>query len=89
MAEAEAGGSGGGGGGGIDPTACATYNYDVINTGREVLAQVITIIEGNLTLAVNAMIDKPAVEAAAGLLLEAYADLDELLGAAAPENGAA
>ena len=43
-----------------DPAKVATYNYDVVNAGREALAQVITILEGNLTKAVAA-VNKPAV----------------------------
>ncbi len=62
-----------------DPKTCATFNYDVVNVGREVLAQVITVIEGNLTAAVAAG-KRPAMLSLASELMEAYADLDELLG---------
>ena len=65
--------------GAADPTSCATFNYDVVNAGREVLAQVITALEGNLTAAVAAG-KRPAVLSAAATLMGAYADLDELLG---------
>jgi hypothetical protein len=65
--------------GAADPTACKTFNYDVVNTGREVMAQIITIIEGNLTAAVSQK-KRSAVDSASAALLDAYADLDELLG---------
>ena len=65
--------------GAADPTTCKTFNYDIINVGREVLAQVITILEGNLTAAVSVK-QRPAVDSAGKALLDAYADLDELLG---------
>ena len=62
-----------------DPTTCATFNYDVVNAGREALAQLITLLEGNLTMAVAAGKRSKALSSAASLM-EAYADLDELLG---------
>ena len=62
-----------------DPSRVTTYNYDVVNVGREVLAQVITGLEQNLTAAVAAMDRRTALQAA-GSLLAAFADLDELLG---------
>ena len=53
-----------------DPTKVVTYNYDVVNAGREALAQVITILEGNMTKAVAA-VNKPVVDAAAAALMSA------------------
>lgn len=63
----------------IDPVAMAPLNYDIVNTGRETLAHLITTWEHNLTAAVAAGHKKRALDWGA-LLLGAYADLDELLG---------
>jgi hypothetical protein len=63
---------------GVDPVECDTFNYDVVNVGRELIAQLITTFEHNLTAAVTAR-DKPAAIAVGKELMRAYADLDELL----------
>ena len=63
----------------IDPAEFDTFNYDLVNVGREVLAQLITAIESNMTAAVAA-INKTAALAAGATLMEAYADLDALVG---------
>jgi hypothetical protein len=40
----------------VDPTAYQTLNYDIVNTGREVLAQLITaVFEASLTAAAKAV----------------------------------
>eukprot|EP01052_Picozoa_sp_SAG31_P015457 SAG31_NODE_993_length_10512_cov_20.777202_5_plen_177_part_00 len=85
-----------------DPTTMPTYNYDVVNVGREVrqsntmpavclsqpnhnsvvgkvLAQIITKLENNLTIAVGNG-DRQATIAVGAKLMAAYSDLDELLG---------
>jgi len=61
----------------LDPQVFETLNYDIVNAGREVLAQVITRMEHNLTAAVAA-VDKTVALATARVLLAAYADLDAL-----------
>lgn len=53
-------------------------NYDIVNTGREVLAQLITTFEQQMTTAV-ANSDKAAATKVGNTLLEAYDDLDELV----------
>ena len=53
-------------------------NYDIVNTGREVLAQLITTFEQQLTAAV-ANVDKGTAMKVGDKLLEAYSDLDELV----------
>jgi len=63
---------------GLDATL-PTYNYDVVNIGREVLAQVITQLECNLTVAVMA-VDRVGAERFVRPLLDAYLDLDDLVG---------
>ena len=81
-----AAGGGGGGGGNtstkantIDVEEYDTFNYDLVNVGREVLAQLITVMEANMTAAVAA---GKRVEALAfgGAVMQAYTDLDTLLG---------
>ena len=52
---------------------------DVVNTGREVLAQIITTMEQTLTGAVQKG-DKMSAMQTGEALLEAYTDLDELVG---------
>ena len=63
----------------IDPTKYETLNYDIVNTGREVLAQLITTFEASLVASANAG-DKAAAMATGTTLLGAYTDLDELVG---------
>jgi len=63
----------------IDPLEFDTFNYDLVNLGREVLAQLITVMEVNMTAAVTAE-NKTTALAAGAALMEAYADLDALLG---------
>jgi hypothetical protein len=63
---------------GVDPMQCDTFNYDVVNVGREVMAQLITSFEHNLTAAVKAK-DKSNAILVGTELMAAYADLDELL----------
>ena len=65
-------------GGIIDPVKYATLNYDIVNTGREVLAQLITLQEATLTTAVGKA-DKKTAMASGLVLLDMYADLDKLL----------
>jgi alpha-N-acetylglucosaminidase len=62
----------------IDPHTCAPLNYDIVNVGREVLAQLITAFELNLTAAV-AQHDRAGALSTAATLLQAYTDLDTLL----------
>ena len=62
----------------IDPRTCSPLNYDIVNVGREVLAQLITAFELNLTAAV-AGADKARALSIAATLLQAYADLDGYL----------
>jgi alpha-N-acetylglucosaminidase len=63
----------------VDPTAYQTLNYDIVNTGREVRAQLITVFEASLTAAVKA-VDRPSAMKVGATLLAAYSDLDELVG---------
>eukprot|EP00656_Telonema_subtile_P011229 TRINITY_DN15534_c0_g1_i1.p1 TRINITY_DN15534_c0_g1~~TRINITY_DN15534_c0_g1_i1.p1 ORF type:complete len:866 (+),score=187.31 TRINITY_DN15534_c0_g1_i1:142-2739(+) len=63
----------------IHPEQFDTFNYDVVNVGREILAQLISRFESNLTTAVGAH-DRAAALQAAGVLMDAYQDLDELVG---------
>ena len=56
-----------------------TLNYDIVNVGREILAQLITQFQANLTAAVIA-IDKQQALSIADTLLSAYKDIDELVG---------
>ena len=56
----------------IDPRAFQPLNYDIVNTGREVLAQLITSFEHNLTQAVSEQ-DKAAAASWGKTLLGAYA----------------
>lgn len=58
--------------------ASLLQNYDIVNTGREVLAQLITTFEQQLTTAVGNG-DKAAATKVGNTLLEAYSDLDELV----------
>ena len=53
-------------------------NYDIVNTGREVLAQLITTFEQEMVLHVSNS-DKAAATKVGNTLLEAYSDLDELV----------
>ena len=63
---------------GLDATALETFNYDVVNTGREVLAQLITVMELKLVAAVTKA-DKAQATAIAKTLMDAYKDIDELV----------
>ena len=63
----------------ISPEHNQPFNYDVVNTGREVLAQIITTMEQTLTGAVQSG-DKTSAMQTGEALLEAYTDLDELVG---------
>ena len=54
-------------------------NYDIVNTGREALAQIITTLEHNLTAAVKAL-NKADAMTFGQTLLGAYTDLDNLIG---------
>lgn len=63
----------------INPTKVITLNYDIVNVGREVLAQLITTFEKELTDAVSRK-DKAAAKISAATLMQAYTDLDELTG---------
>ena len=58
--------------------ALATFNYDVVDLGREVLAQIISLLAANLTSAVGRG-ERAAAEGVAKTLLEAYDDLDDLV----------
>ena len=62
----------------IDPGVVETFNYDLVDVGREVMAHIITKMENNLTAAV-ARHDKASAVAIGSTLLRAYADLDDLL----------
>ena len=55
----------------IDPVTYATLNYDIVNTGREVLAQLITLFEATLTTAA-ANHDKKTAMDTGNVLLAAY-----------------
>jgi len=63
----------------LDPTKVATLNYDIVNVGREVLAQLITLFEASLAEAVHEK-DKAAANEKAETLMQAYADIDDLVG---------
>ena len=84
----------------LTPVEYETLNYDIVNTGREVLAQLITQMEYNLTIAFRDASREEAkvrdmsfsceftynpkpynkLEVFSRNLLEALADLDELVG---------
>ena len=55
-----------------------TQRSITVAAGREVLAQLITRFEANLTAAVKDR-DRQAADTAAATLMEAYKDLDDLL----------
>eukprot|EP01043_Picozoa_sp_COSAG02_P011790 COSAG02_NODE_440_length_22296_cov_173.657386_16_plen_715_part_00 len=55
-----------------------TLNYDIINVGRELLAQLSSISILNITTAVSNQ-DRDSALKAGGLLMEIFADLDKLL----------
>ena len=59
----------------IDPAKVLTLNYDIVNTGREVLAQIITVVEANLVDAVGES-DRATAMKWADVLTEAYTDID-------------
>ena len=63
----------------LNPEEYDTLNYDIVNVGREVIAQLITKFEANLTTAVHAGNKKQAL-ATASMLVSAYSDIDSLVG---------
>ena len=59
----------------IDPAKVLTLNYDIVNAGREVLAQLITVFEAKLVAAVGES-DRATAMQWAAVLMEAYSDID-------------
>jgi alpha-N-acetylglucosaminidase len=62
----------------LDPVAIPTFNYDLVNLGREVLAQTISVLILRLVNFVE-FGDKVKAMQAGKNLLEAYEDLDNLV----------
>lgn len=63
----------------LNPEKIPTYNHDLVDVGREAIAQAITILERNLTALVNRR-DRSGARLIGVKLMDAFADLDELLG---------
>jgi len=63
----------------LDVHEYATLNYDIVNVGREVLAQLISTFERSLTAAVSNM-NKTEALMWGDVVLDTYTDLDEITG---------